>query len=109
MKPRHTLTRAALLACLAIPVPALAADLPLTPYAALRWRLETVDQVEKPHDATAVTLRLRAGVKTDAWHGFSALVEGEAIGRTGPENFNDTVNGLTAFPVVADPSDVLLN
>jgi hypothetical protein len=54
-------------------------------------------------------LRVRAGFKTSEWSGFSALVEGDAIARVGPRHYNDTVNGLTAYPIVADPSDVLLN
>lgn len=82
---------------------------PVTPYADIRYRLELVDQAGLPEDATASTLRLRAGLKTGEWNGLSALVEGEAIARIGPRHYNDTVNGLTAFPVVADPSDVLLN
>lgn len=82
---------------------------PVTPYADIRYRLELVDQDGLPKEATASTLRIRAGLKTTEWKGLSALIEGEAIARLGPRNFNDTVNGRTAFPVVADPSDVLLN
>ena len=82
---------------------------PLDPYANLRWRLELVDQEGLPRDATASTLRIRAGVKAGPWHGFAAQIEGEAITRVGPEHYNDTVNGLSRFPVVADPSDHMLN
>jgi len=81
----------------------------ITPYADIRYRLELVDQDGLSHDATASTLRVRAGVKIGEWEGFSGVVEGEAIVRVGPRDFNDTVNGRTAYPVVADPSDVLLN
>jgi hypothetical protein len=81
----------------------------ITPYADIRYRLEVVDQVGLPDDGTASTLRLRAGVKTAEWNGFSALVEGEAIAVIGEASYNDTVNGKTTYPVVADPSDVLLN
>ena len=82
---------------------------PVTIYADIRYRLEFVDQVGLPEDATASTLRVRAGVRTAEWQGLSAVVEGEAIARIGAERYNDTVNGQTSFPVVADPSDVLLN
>ncbi|MBK6721413.1 MAG: alginate export family protein [Sphingomonadales bacterium] len=82
---------------------------PIIPYADIRYRLELVDQDGLPKDATASTLRLRAGLKTAEWKGFSALIEGEAIARLGPRHYNDTINGLTTYPVVADPSDVLLN
>ncbi|MFA6220495.1 MAG: alginate export family protein [Erythrobacter sp.] len=94
------------------PMPALAqagGDLPFDPYLDLRYRLEVVDQESLPEDAIASTLRIRGGIETDEWNGLSALVEGEAVVRLGPEDFNDTVNGLVQFPVVADPSDVLLN
>ena len=80
-----------------------------TPYADIRYRLELVDQEGVPEDATASTLRIKAGVKAGSWHGLSALVEGEAIMRIGPRHYNDTTNGLTRYPVVADPTDVLLN
>ena len=89
-------------------VPAQAESL-LDPYAALRWRLELVDQQGLPREATASTLRLKAGVKAGPWPGFTAQVEGEAVARVGPERYNDTLNGLTGFPVVADPADHLLN
>lgn len=92
----------------ATPAPA-AQTGPITPYAALRYRLEAVDQHGLAEDATASTLRLRAGIRTAAWHGLSAVVEGEAIARLGPAHYNDTVNGRAAYPIVADPSDVLLN
>lgn len=81
----------------------------LTPYADLRYRLEVVDQAGLPETATASTLRLRAGVKSGEWHGLSGLVEGEAIMVLGRATYNDTVNGRTTYPVVADPSDTLLN
>lgn len=84
-------------------------ELDINPYVDLRYRLELVDQDGVPEDATASTLRIKTGVEIGEWQGFSAFVEGEAIVRVGPENYNDTTNGLTQYPVVADPSDVLLN
>lgn len=107
-----TLPLAALLAAALFPSTALAGtdEKPdITPYADIRYRLELVDQAGLPEDATASTVRVRAGVKLGEWNGFSAQVEGEAIARVGPRDFNDTVNGRSAFPVVADPSDILLN
>ena len=81
----------------------------ITPYADLRYRLELVDQDGIAEDATASTLRVKAGVRLGEWKGVSALVEGEAIMRIGAQRYNDTTNGLTQYPVVADPADVLLN
>tara|TARA_R110000850_G_scaffold164262_10_gene289235 strand:- start:43410 stop:44678 length:1269 start_codon:yes stop_codon:yes gene_type:complete len=92
-----------------IPAPAREASDAVTPYLNARYRLETVDQQGIAKSATASTLRLRAGARTAAWHGLSAVIEGDAILRVGPKDYNDTVNGRVAFPVVADPSDVLLN
>ena len=106
------LSIAALFAVALCPSAALAESgdtLDVTPYADIRYRLELVDQDGVAEDATASTLRVKAGLKTGEWHGFSALVEGEAIIRLGPEDYDDTVNGRNAYPVVADPSDVLLN
>lgn len=97
------------LAVLLVSAPAYAAEPKVTPYADIRYRLELVDQAGLPEDATASTLRLRAGVKTGEWHGLSGLVEGEAIAVLGKTSYNDSVNGKLAYPVVADPSDVLLN
>ncbi len=102
---RTALTLAALLASTA----ALAETQAVTPYADIRYRLELVDQDGLAEEAAASTLRVRAGVKTAEWQGFSAVVEGEAIAVLGETSYNDTVNGKTAYPVVADPSDILLN
>ncbi|MBK8376058.1 MAG: alginate export family protein [Sphingomonadales bacterium] len=71
--------------------------------------MELVDQDGLAEDATAPTWSLRAGLRSAEWNGFSGVVEGEAILRLGKPRYNDTVNGLTVYPVVADPSDVLLN
>ncbi|WP_417614083.1 alginate export family protein [Parasphingorhabdus sp.] len=83
--------------------------LPIKPYADIRYRLELVDQDGIPENATASTLRIRAGFVTDEWNGLSAVVEGEAIIAIGKERFNDTINGRTQFPIVADAEDILLN
>jgi hypothetical protein len=112
MKTHPLLSALALTSAIASAQPALANTAksdPITPYADIRYRLELVDQKGLPKDAAASTLRLRAGLKSTEWNGLSMLVEGEAIARVGPRHYNDTVNGLTAYPIVADPPDVLLN
>jgi len=81
----------------------------ITPYADIRYRLELVDQDNIPKNAVASTLRIRTGLKTSEWNGLSAVIEGEAVVAVGKERFNDTINGRTQFPVVADPEDILLN
>lgn len=82
---------------------------PVTPYVDIRYRIEVVDLDGLPRNATASTLRVRAGVRTNEWNGLSAQIEGEAITVIGKTKYNDTVNGKIAYPVVADPEDVLLN
>ena len=86
-----------------------AASLPFTPYGNLRYRLETVAQDGLPRQATASTVRVKAGLVTDAWQGFSLTLEGEAVTHIGAEKFNNTVNSRTQFPVVADPDNFVLN
>jgi hypothetical protein len=81
----------------------------VTPFADVRYRLETVDQDGLAHNATASTLRVRAGVRTAEWNGLSAQIEGEAITTIGKMTYNDTIHGKTSYPMVADPEDVLLN
>lgn len=103
------LLAAASLSLIAVPACAEEAPAPVTPYADIRYRLEAVDQAGLPDTAVASTLRVRAGVKLGEWQGFSAVVEGEAITAIGSVTYNDTVNGKTNYPVVADPTDVLLN
>lgn len=101
------------LAALSAPEPVFAQSagepVAVKPYAEIRYRLELVDQEGIPEDATASTARIRVGLKTTEWHGLSALIEGEAVTRLGPSHYNDTVNGRTTYPLVADPSDILLN
>lgn len=110
MKHSVKLVAAILAMGMSSPVFAESADEDLiTPYANMRYRLELVDQEGLPEDATASTFRLRAGVRTGEWNGLSALVEGEAILAIGASDYNYTMNGMTAFPVVADPEDLLLN
>jgi len=75
------------------------------PYAEMRYRLELVDQDGIVHSAAASTLRARAGLRTREWQGLSAVVEGEANTHIGSERFNDTVNGQTQYPIVADPEN----
>jgi hypothetical protein len=85
------------------------ADPVFKPYADVRYRLEFVDQDDIARGAVASTLRARAGVKTVEWQGFSAVLEGETIAHVGGARFNDTLNGRTQYPLVADPEDTAIN
>jgi hypothetical protein len=67
-----------------------------------RYRYEFVDQGNLPKDARASTLKNKTGVESGFFHGFRAGVEGEFVVEVGPDDFNNTINGKTEFPIVAD-------
>jgi hypothetical protein len=67
-----------------------------------RYRYEFVDQANLPKDARASTLRNKTGVESGFFHGLRAGVEGEFVVNVGPEDFNNTINGRTQYPVVVD-------
>lgn len=75
----------------------------------MRFRYEDVDQANLARRADAETLRTRIGWETGEWRGLSGLVEFEGTKALGPQNYNSTVNGKTAYPVVADPEVAELN
>lgn len=75
----------------------------------LRPRFEWVDQEGKPEHANAFTLRTQLGYATGEFRGFSALLQFEDIHNIGGNQYNDTINGLTRFPVVADPESTEVN
>ncbi|MFU8831823.1 MAG: alginate export family protein [Wenzhouxiangella sp.] len=71
----------------------------------VRYRVELVDVETMAKDATASTVRLRLGLVSPDWSGWSvgAMAHGNrAVLR---ERFNSTANGKTQYPVVADPDD----
>src|SRR5687768_11639708 len=76
--------------------------------AALRYRYEDVQDDAFARAAHAHTARLRVGWRQPLAHGFSALLEGEAVAELS-DRFNSGANGETAFPVVADARALELN
>lgn len=74
----------------------------------VRLRTELVDQDGLANDATAITLRTRLGYQTGDMSGFTFLIEGENILHL-VDDFNDTINGLPGYPVVADPEATEIN
>ncbi|MBN8605454.1 MAG: hypothetical protein J0L81_00900 [Caulobacterales bacterium] len=72
-----------------------------------RLRYESVSQ-DGLADADALTFRARLGYETSAWRGFRALGEIEGVAQLAGD-FNDTVNGHTAYAVIADPEAFELN
>jgi hypothetical protein len=75
----------------------------------LRYRYEYVDQDGLPFHANASTLRIHAGAKTGMAYGFSGMVQFEAVAPVFTGKYNDTTNGLSQYPVVADPQTGVLN
>ncbi len=75
----------------------------------LRYRYEFVDDNASSEDANASTARIRFGYKTGTYYDFFAYADFEALRVIGGEQYNSTANGLTDFPVVADPEDEEVN
>ncbi|MEP0203268.1 MAG: alginate export family protein [Halioglobus sp.] len=74
-----------------------------------RYRYEYVDQDGFDRDAKASTLRSRLTAESGNWKGISLLGEVDNVTYLGSEKFNNTDNGKTNYPVVADPEGTDLN
>ena len=75
----------------------------------LRPRYEHVEQDGKPNNADATTMRTLLGWETKPWYGLSARFEAINVGHVFEQEYNDTRNGKTSFPTVADPDDTDIN
>ncbi len=75
----------------------------------VRYRLESVDQDGIDKNATASTVRTKLNYKTGTYKGFSAFAEFEHSFVLGSTHYNNTINGKTQYPVVADPASTELN
>ena len=75
----------------------------------VRYRFEWVDQEGKKKNADANTLRTRLGYASDSYRGVSGYLEFEDVRSLGTARYNDTKNGKTEYPVVADPPDTEVN
>lgn len=78
-------------------------------YIDMRYRLETVDQANFTKDAYASTLRTKLGYKTGEYKGFHALAEVENSTLLGDDTYNDTLNGRTNRPTIADTISTEIN
>lgn len=74
----------------------------------VRYRFEAVTQDGKPDDAEAHTIRVRAGFQTGKVWDLQGLIEAEGVFQLN-DQFDDTINGHTSFPIVADPEDIQIN
>ncbi len=74
-----------------------------------RLRSEFVDLDGVAEDASALTLRSRVTFESATFNRFQVLLEADNISALGSEEFNSTTNGVTDYPVVADPEGTDLN
>ncbi len=75
----------------------------------LRYRFEHVDQDSFAEEASASTLLSRLTVKSGVVAGFHGLIEVDNVSYLGGDPFNNTENGRTDRPVVADPDHTEVN
>jgi len=75
----------------------------------LRLRAENVDASGMDDRAMALTLRGAVGWMSLPYEGFSVALEMEGVGVIGADTYNDTFNGETSRPVIADPQGGELN
>lgn len=74
-----------------------------------RFRLEAVDQDGLAENALASTLLSRFSLTQKFSSNWSAGGEFDYVAAVGDKNYNDSINGKTAYPVVADPAGADLN
>lgn len=80
----------------------------LKPILDTRLRFETVEQDGIAPTAEALTLRARVGFESGKVAGTALLAEGEFV-RPLDEDYNSTVDGNAAYPVIADPRSSEVN
>jgi len=71
--------------------------------ASMRYRFAYIDQANISKDAHASTYQLLLGYETGEFNGLSAMLQLRQVGVIGPERYNSTINGLTQYPIEADP------
>lgn len=74
-----------------------------------RYRLEHAEQDSFSEDASASTLRSTLSYKTGKLHDFSATLEFQNTTHLGDDKFNDTINGRSTYPTIADPEITEVN
>ena len=75
----------------------------------IRYRFETVDQDGIEEKARASTAKARVSWVMDAVEGWSVGLEADHVFTLGADDYHSLENGLTQFPVIADPTGTDLN
>jgi hypothetical protein len=84
------------------------AELPFKPLVDIRTRWENVEQTGIAEEANAGTVRARLGFETKKILKTALLVEGEFLWAF-QDDYNNTINGRTQYPVVGDTDTPELN
>jgi hypothetical protein len=101
-----------------LPLSALAAEQPNSLQQAInqgevdikfRYRYEHVDQATLANQAHASTLKSRFSYSSGSFYDFSLGLEVDNVVAIGTDNYHDFSNGMTAYPVVADPEGTDIN
>jgi hypothetical protein len=101
---------AVLAACTSISAHAASTALPAPQLNMLfRYRLEAVDQDGLAENALANTLLSRFSLTQNFSWGWSAGGEFDYVAALADKNYNDSINGKTTYPLVADPAGADLN
>ncbi len=74
-----------------------------------RLRHEVVDQQGVAQDANATSLLSRITYASKPWANLRFVTEADLVSHLGGERFNDTRNGKTQYPTVADPNGFEVN
>jgi hypothetical protein len=72
----------------------------------LRPRYNVITESEYPERTEGGTIRVVAGYRTGAWHGWRATIEAIHADRIGPKRFNDDGGrfATSPYPLLPDPS-----
>ena len=74
-----------------------------------RYRYELVDQTGIDESANASTLKSRLTYMTGTYNGLTGLVEVDNVTVVGAEQYKTPTNGISGYPIVADPDGTDLN
>ncbi len=69
----------------------------------VRYRYAIIDDDAFTETANASTVQFKLKASITWTNGFGAVLEGRHVEHLGPDDFNDTLNGNSQFPVEADP------